>query len=549
MKKTSILYTAALAGLMSVSLSSCDKYLDEEPDNRTTIDTADKVSSLLTSAYPQSGSYIMMNEAMSDNCDNMGSSYNNYSSRYLDEFFAWKTVTEEGNDGPESLWIDYYRAIAAANEALKAIDELGTGTTLLKECRGEALLCRAYCHFVLVNQFCKSYNPATAATDLGVTYMTKPETTVKPEYSRGTVKEVYEQIDKDLQEGLGLIGDSHLEVAKYHFNTQAAYAFATRFYLYYQQYEKAVEYANKCLGSNAGSMLRDWDAMESWGVTNDLSPRTIAYIDATANCNLLITSAISGASLFNSNYAYFTKYTHDRYLSRTECAMATNLWGIYYAALRCEPMVFQASGMDRTIIAKSHFAFWEVDAVAKTGYYMTVSVPLKADGVLLDRAEAYIMLKQYDKACTDMTTWMQNFTTTTLTLNTDTIDKFYKGMDYYTWQKPTLKKHFNPTFTYDGEGTLQESMLQCVINFKRIEDVHEGTRWWDINRYGMVIYRRVMNADGYPESVSDSLTVNDPRRAIQLPTSVVEAGLTPNPRSSTEPSASMRVERTVLKAE
>lgn len=542
MKKTNILYTVALAGLLSATLSSCDKYLDEEPDNRTTIDTADKVSSLLTSAYPQAGSYIMMNEAMSDNSDDMGSTYNNYTSRFLDESFAWKIITEEGNDGPEAMWTDYYRAIAAANQALVAIDELGTGTTLLRECKGEALLCRAYCHFVLVNEFCKSYNPSTAASDLGITYMTKPETTVKPTYSRGTVKEVYEQIDKDLQEGLQYIGDSHLEIAKYHFNSSAAYAFATRFYLYYQQYAKAVEYANKCLGSNPSGMLRDWDAMEAWGVTNDISPRTIAYIDATANCNLLITSAISSSSLFNSNYRYLTKYTHDSYLSQTECVKADNLWGTE-DNLKCEPMVFKGSGMDRAIIAKNHYAFWEVDAVAKTGYYMTVSVPLKADAVLLDRAEAYIMLKQYDKACSDMTVWMRNFANTTLTLNTDTIDKFYKGMDYYTWQKPTLKKHFNPTFAYDGEGTLQESMLQCVINFKRIEDVHEGTRWWDINRYGIVVYRRVMNADGEPQSITDSLAVDDPRRAMQLPTSVTEAGLTPNPRTSSEMPSSMRVER------
>ena len=52
--------------------------------------------------------------------------------------------------------------------------------------KGEALLCRAYSHFILANLFCVHYNSATASAELGIPYAVKPETEVRPYYERGT---------------------------------------------------------------------------------------------------------------------------------------------------------------------------------------------------------------------------------------------------------------------------------------------------------------------------------------------------------------------------
>ena len=59
----------------------------------------------------------------------------------------------------------------------------------------------------------------------------------------------------------------------------------------------------------------------------------------------------------------------------------------------------------------------------------------------------------------------------------------------------------------------------------------EGWRLQDVKRYGIVIYRRTLNASSSVTDVKDSLTVNDLRRAIQLPQDVITAGLTANPRN------------------
>lgn len=530
MKRNKIIYNVCLAATLALSMSSCDSFLDEMPDNRTEINSEDKVVSLLTSAYPQSGSYILVNEVMSDNIDDMGSRYSQFDDRFVSQVYNWTEMTESSNDGTQNIWGTYYGIIATANQALEAIDNMGGATTTkLKEAKAEALLCRAYGHFILVNEFCLNYNPETSGSDLGIAYITKPETTLKPDYARGTVAEVYDHIDKDLQEALPLLGDTHLKIPKYHFNTQAAYAFAARFYLYYQKWEKSVEYADKCLGTSPQAMLRNWDEMESYGITNDIKPRTNLYIDAKANSNLLLCTSISVMGLLASNYNYLTKYAHDSYISTTETLEAPNIWG-GKELMRCEPLAFKGGTMDRVFTAKLPYLFEELDPVSKTGYYRTVYPAFKADLTLLERAEAYTMLKQYDKAAADLTTWMHNWTKSTETLTPSRIQSFYASMAYSTPFAPTMKKQLNPAFPIDAAGSVQESMLQCVLNFKRLETIYEGYRWFDIKRYGIKIYRRTMNAKSEPEAVTDSMDVKDLRRAIQLPTTALSAGRQPNPR-------------------
>ena len=59
--------------------------------------------------------------------------------------------------------------------------------------------------------------------------------------------------------------------------------------------------------------------------------------------------------------------------------------------------------------------------------------------------------------------------------------------------------------------------------------MHEGLRWQDIKRYGIVIYRRFISNVG--TSITDELGVDDPRRAIQIPSDAIIAGMEPNPRN------------------
>lgn len=121
------------------------------------------------------------------------------------------------------MWNGYYAAVAAANQALASIDEMGNPASL-KAQRAEALLCRAYSMYRLATTFCMTYNPDNAEKCMGLPYPTKPETTVNPDYKRGTLKQLYEQIDADIEAALPDVSDDIYTQPKYHFNQKAAYA-------------------------------------------------------------------------------------------------------------------------------------------------------------------------------------------------------------------------------------------------------------------------------------------------------------------------------------
>ena len=529
MKKKNKLYKALALTLSVLAFTSCNDFLDTMPDNRAEVNTEQKIQSILVSAYIDHEP-ILVSELISDNVDDFGENNPN-TNRWYDDTFAWKDEAEGANESLNSFWESAFVSIASANQALQGIEDLGGATTTsLKECKAEALLCRAYNHFILASMFCKHYT-SSANKDLGLPYIEHPETELSPKYERGTLAELYEKIDRDLQEALPMVGDSYYTVPKYHFNTKAAYAFACRFYLYYEKWEEAIKYANLCLGSQAKTMLRNWKSMAA--MTQEFSAITNEYINASSNANLLLLTAYSQAGLVFGPYRNFSRYSHGQYLAINEDMRASNIWG-NSNSFYLPPKVYTGTNMDKTIFWKIPRIFEYTDPVANIGYSHTVYPAFTTDECLLNRAEAYIMLKRFNEAAADLTTWMQNITKSTLVLTPENITTFYNANDYsYSDEKglnSTIKKHLNPSFSIDEEGSTQEAMLQCMLGFRRLETIHSGLRWQDIKRYGIEIPRRVMSATGIPERKNDFLSKDDKRRALQIPLKVRDAGLEANPR-------------------
>ena len=122
MKSKKILYSTIVAVASAFALSSCNDFLDTMPDNRTTLDTEDKIADLLTNAYPK-GNTILVNELMSDNTDYYGATNPN-GDRFGDEVYFWNDVMQTSNDGPENFWLHQYNSIASAHQALVDIANL-----------------------------------------------------------------------------------------------------------------------------------------------------------------------------------------------------------------------------------------------------------------------------------------------------------------------------------------------------------------------------------------------------------------------------------------
>lgn len=530
---------------LGMGLTSCDDFLDKLPDNRADIDTKDKAVTLLVSAYPDHD-YMLLTEFSSDNVDDYGAR-NPYSDRFLDQVYAWQDITESDNEDTESLWEGCYNAISSANQALQTLETLDQTDDNVRHALGEALLCRAYNHFILVNVFCQHYDPSDSQS-LGVPYVTELEDNIHATYERGTVQQDYEKIQADLERGLTLVGESNYTVAKYHFNKAAAWAFATRFYLFSQQWQKAIDAANQVLGSAPGTMLRDWSVQA--GMTQTYAAISQHYVDATLNCNLLLHTAYSAMGLSFGPYYVNSRYSHGAYLAGNEDGKALPaLWKSnqngYYMTMK----TYSATNLDRSIFWKLPYLFEYTDPVAGIGYRHTVYPGLTADETLLSRAEAYINLGRYEEACKDMSLWVRNISQDAASANFEftpkAIVEYFSDFDYSYERsnengvvqetqitQSTVKKHLHPKFDIGAEGGTKESLLQAVLGLRRIETLQMGLRWFDVKRYGIVIPRRLMDANGSPAKCYDWLEVDDARRAIQLPKKVLSAGMTANPRTT-----------------
>lgn len=534
MKIKNIIYKGSLMLASVAILASCSDQLDTLPDNRTTLDTPKKIAGLLVTAYPDR-TPTLFNEWMSDNTDYMGAQ-NSQGNRGGDQYFFWQEQTEGGNDSPEQVWMLYYEGVYKANEALAAIeDQGGPKNDILRNSKGEALLIRAYDHFILANEFCRPYNGKTSTKDAGLYYATgiADFSAAAEQSNRGTVADVYEKIAADIEAGIPLLNDTY-EVPKYHFNKQAAYAFATRFYLYYEKWEKAKEYADKLLGSNPAASLRDYRALQAMPLSKSEQAVKIAeaYCSASVDCNLLVQTSVSNAGMALAPWLTSKRYTLTNYLSETELFQSNNIWGTS-SNLIWKPFTVNSGESNFALLMKLPREFEIRNTTTGSGYLRTLNVNFTMDEALLNRAEAEIMLGQNDAACADMTIWMKNFFNTNVTLTPTSVQTYFKTVSYAyadaAKMVPSFKKHISPRFTIDAEGSVQESLLQCLLNFRRIETVHQGMRWMDIRRYNIEIPRRLIGANGKPSKNLDWLEKDDPRQVVQIPQSIREAGVAGNP--------------------
>ena len=534
MKIKNIIYKGSMMLASVAILASCADQLDTLPDNRTTLDTPKKIAGLLVTAYPDR-TPTLFNEWMSDNTDYMGAQ-NSQGNRGGDQYFFWQEQTEGGNDSPEQVWMLYYGGIYKANEALAAIeDQGGPKNDILRNSKGEALVLRAYNHFVLANEFCRPYNGTTSTKDAGLYYATGiADFSAAAEQSvRGTVADVYAKIAEDIEAGIPLINDTY-EVPKYHFNKQAAYAFATRFYLYYEKWEKAKEYADKLLGSNPAASLRDYASLQAMPLSKSEQAVKIAeaYCSASADCNLLVQTSVSNAGMALAPWLTSKRYTLTNYLSETELFQSNNIWGTS-SNLIWKPFTVNQAESNFALLMKLPREMEIVNTTTGSGYLRTLNVDFTMDEALLNRAEAEIMLGQNDAACADMTIWMKNFFNTNVTLTPTSVQTYFKTVPYAYADAdkmvPSFKKHISPRFTIGVEGSVQESLLQCLLNFRRIETVHQGLRWMDIRRYNIEIPRRLIGVNGRPSKNLDWLEKDDPRQVVQIPQSIRESGVAGNP--------------------
>ena len=555
-----------------LGLCSCNDFLETVPDTRVYLVNLDQLEQLLVTGYTQAN-YALVGEMSSDNvCDNNspsddGMRYHLSSySQFDEQVYAWEDVDLDisDNDSPSGVWNGCYAAIAAANAVLEKLDEFEESGEIEGELitandrarmdaiKGEALMIRAYHHYILAQIFCMPYRgPQISATLPGIPYADKPETELDPKYDRGTLQETYDKIEADLVEGLKYITEDFYNVPKYHFNVASSHAFAARFYTVKREYDKVVEHCNAAFKGNDPNTMRTdfWDQTDFY-YYSDIA-RYYSSIERPGNFMLIGTYSTWDRRF----YGYRFSCNRDALRGSIQGpgpSWADCIWTyrngkdkVSFAMMPCYQYFCASAGMEygAFFVGNCFEQFEYTDKVAGIGYVHMVRPEFTSQETILLRAEANIFLGNLDAAFDDLALWCdehlltdesRNYNMTKLTK--EQVIRFYTKDPGFGIKKDF---HIDEVCPSDRYHVTDEILpyLHCVEHFRRIQMVHLGNRWFDIKRFGFEITHKMGISDVYHLDVLDS------RYAIQIPNEVIGAGLEPNERATVKAENSLVVNK------
>lgn len=196
----------------------------------------------------------------------------------------------------------YYSGLANINVMIKGFESIivgaGAPTDSLNTYKADARMARAYYLSELVIRYAKPYNPATAATDLGVPLVTEFDVVAKP--ARASVKAVYDQIIADINYAKTNNKRANVKGARY-FTPDAVLALDARVRLNMQDWVGAYTSANTLITSGRYPLYNTAAGIKSYW-TNDATQEDIMKVNATltetVNTNAIYLGFVGAANYY-----------------------------------------------------------------------------------------------------------------------------------------------------------------------------------------------------------------------------------------------------------
>ncbi len=238
---------------MTMSLSSCDDYLNIEPKGKRIPKSLADYEAFLRYEYGNhrmpitQANYLLNDEYLTDY---YAAYYPMYKANY-----NWEEETDRAywNSSDEGTYYASYGTINTCNLILEDVPSTTEGTDKEKaEVMAYAKVLRAMNYFNLANYYANTYEASSAATKLSVPLITS--SLQDAAYHQATIQEIYDFIVNDLTEAVDALPDMGTTIL--HPGKGAAYAMLARTYLQMMNYDKALEYADKALAIN--NQLVDW---------------------------------------------------------------------------------------------------------------------------------------------------------------------------------------------------------------------------------------------------------------------------------------------------
>ncbi|WP_316808068.1 RagB/SusD family nutrient uptake outer membrane protein [Pedobacter agri] len=462
---------------LTLCLVSCQKnFLEESSQDMVRPKTTEALNQIMTGeAYPLTLSIHDYIELLNDDIQ---ADYNANAvvvaalNKYA-PVFTWQKdmldkLAQVSAQSPNP-WLNYYARIKGCNVVLDYVDQVDGTESEKQNLRGQALALRSYYYFMMVNLFGKPYvgTAVNPETDLGVPLILTAEVT-DASIKRSTVKEVYDQIERDLLAAIPLLDANGEGNHVYKFNGAAAKFLLSKVYLYKGNWDGTIKYADEVLQKK--SNLKQY---------NEILTTATAYA---------ISSGVTSPEVI-WGYGYYAELSTMPYgsqgVTRAAYSVSDNLTNTFDAA----DLRLKYSFSTIAYISGSSIISYK----GRSGKYTGVgnSKAFRTAEVYLNRAEANIMKaisgdqSGVTKALADINLVRSNRITTSAYVPVSITDP--------------------------------QALLTFYKAERRRELCLEDSRWFDLRRWGMQpLSHNIQLSAGSPQEVR--LVQNDSRFTLGIPT-------------------------------
>lgn len=404
-----------LIGASLLATGSCSKFTDVQPKGKNLLATTDQLEMLLNNQFTLDDDDMrqMAGDILSI-FENVPTLLNKPVKTKSAIIISW----DEANidklaelTTSDNTYSTSYGIIGKISNAILSRVGDATGPESVKnQLKCEALVLRAYYHYILVNKFAKAYNPATAANDPAIPYLTE-DWDISIPTKKATVKEVYDNIIADLDEAIQINALPVVAVNRMRMSKPCAYAVKALTLMNMQKFDEAETAAKQALAIN--NKINNYNQMLSTltgyilGGTYPvvLRPHLKCEEDLFYTYGLEFFNAITPEAwnAFEAGHASRDKMSTDRLMYDNLMGMGSSYIGLDYTFTYDLNSGWNASGVKTTqlylIVAeaeirKGNFSagMEALDAIRINRIDPAKYAPLK--GAVNNKADAIFRLKQ-----------------------------------------------------------------------------------------------------------------------------------------------------------
>jgi tetratricopeptide (TPR) repeat protein len=452
-KTGSIHIWAAAIIICSIAVSGCIK--DVAPSDAITTEvltsTTEGLTNAVNGAYALFKDHVEFNGTADDN--------NMYLRQYfqLNDFASDDITCGQVTEDPlfysfsldhsptqtntRYFWYISYKIINDCNTVIAAVEADPTDDPTRKQLLGECYFLRAFADLNLVRLFAKPYTLDKSAPGI----ILRTSTDDPAQKARATVEETYQQIIADAQKAADLMNKSR---GVMYATKEAAWALLSRTYLYMEDNQNAIDYANKVISSGKFS-LASATAFKTMFANSVQSSETIFCIVFTAKEDYGKFGSIASMVYSDGNSGWGEEYASPSIRGLMDDHPEDVRWSYIIPLKDGNGDIQEKNGIPIYYISKFSFQ----------GGSPTLSSPImfRLAEMYLNRAEANAKLGNTKAALDDVDAIRKN-----------------RGLQ---------------SSLYNGTVPAGKTLLNVVLNERRIELAFEAQRTYDVYRNNMPMNR------------------------------------------------------------